>query len=397
MGIVRRVAGGALRRAGLRPGLNGRAETDEQFLQRVYRTLLDRDVDPAGLATYREELAHGLARADLVLRLATSEEHRNRIVSAAVGLEDLKALRPERYAIEHHVEWDSPVDVFVAETPEDFDWLERAILDFGYYETAGVWGFEVDLDKRLMAEVVARLGARRAPPSAQGAARASSPAQGAARALDLGCANGTVMACLDELGVRCDGVDISRLALRKAVPSVRDRIFIGDVLDLDLPGPYDVVFGLDIFEHFNPNRLDDYLRRVAELVRDGGYVFTNVPAFGADPVFGTVFPFYVRRWEQEAAAGRLFSRLHVDLNGYPLNGHLVWADWRWWVERFEAAGLRREPEVEQALHEQYDAAIEGYSLARKSFFVFSKRVADDDRAALVDRLRSTTSTVLEAS
>jgi hypothetical protein len=47
------------------------------------------------------------------------------------------------------------------------------------------------------------------------------------------------------------------------------------LLSLDLRGPaasadprrgYDLIFGLDVFEHLNPNRLDAYIVRLAELV-----------------------------------------------------------------------------------------------------------------------------------
>ena len=118
---------------------------------------------------------------------------------------------------------------------------------------------------------------------------------------------------------------------------------------IELPSAYDMVFGLDVFEHLNPNRLDAYVRRIAEITRDGGFLFCNIPAFGKDPVFGTLFPLYVDGWEQDAAAGRPFSTLHVDDEGYPIHGHLVWADARWWVQRFEAAGFGRLPQIERWL------------------------------------------------
>src|SRR4029450_11433593 len=162
------------------------------------------------------------------------------------------------------------------------------------------------------------------------------------------------------------------MALAKAPPEVQARIHRGDLLQLDLRGDYDVVFGLDVFEHLNPNRLDAYLARVAAATSEGGYVLANIPAFGADPVFGTVFPFYVGGWEQDAAAGRVFTKVHVDEQGFPLHGHLVWADWAWWVARFERHGLRREVEIGAALHRRYDAYFEKRSPARRAFFVFSK-------------------------
>ena len=67
--------------------------------------------------------------------------------------------------------------VFNVESPADFDWLEHAIIANGYYEKPGVWVLDVDFDKRLVAEMIAAF----AP----------------AAALELGCAAGAVLQCLD--------------------------------------------------------------------------------------------------------------------------------------------------------------------------------------------------------
>jgi hypothetical protein len=154
------------------------------------------------------------------------------------------------------------------------------------------------------------------------------------------------------------------------------------------------VFGLDVFEHLNPNRMDAYIRRLAFLAAEGGYLFCNIPAFGDDPVFGTVFPFYLDGWERDAAAGRPFTTLHVDALGYPIHGHLTWADARWWSERFQAAGLTREIEIERAIHEKYGRYMEKRSPARRASFVFGKAVAPDGRAGVVRRIRGVSSRVL---
>ena len=91
---------------------------------------------------------------------------------------------------------------------------------------------------------------------------------------------------------------------------VRDRIHLGDLLDLDLPTDYDLVFGLDIFEHLNPNRLDKYLAAIHERLVDGGVLFAVVPAFGTDAVFGEAFPLYLDEWQADLDA-RPFVRTRV--------------------------------------------------------------------------------------
>jgi hypothetical protein len=156
-----------------------------------------------------------------------------------------------------------------------------------------------------------------------------------------------------------------------------------------------MLFGLDIFEHLNPNRIDTYVDRLARIVTPGGYLFCNIPAFGRDRVFGTVFPYYIDGWEIDAAAGRPFTRLHVDSHGYPLHGHLTWADTSWWVERFVAAGFEREPDIEHALHAKYDRYMERMTPARLAFFVFAKNASADRNAALIQRISKQASRVLD--
>ena len=181
-----------------------------------------------------------------------------------------------------------------------------------------------------------------------------------------------MLQCLDDLGVHAEGIEISAMARDKAPAGVRERIHHGDLLRLDLPSRYDLLFGLDIFEHLNPNRLDAYISRIAAVTTAGARLFCNIPAFGRDAVFGTVFPFYIDGWEAESAAGVPFTSLEVDALGYPIHGHLTWADASWWTRQFEKAGFRREFDTERRLHTKYDGYFDKHAPARKSFFVFAK-------------------------
>ena len=99
-----------------------------------------------------------------------------------------------------------------------------------------------------------------------------------------------------------------------------------------------------------------------------------------------MFPFYIDGWEQEAAAGHPFSTLQVDDLGYPIHGHLTWADARWWAAAFERHGFRREAGIERALHNNYDRHMKAHSPARCAYFVFSKDVPDDRRDLVVKRI-----------
>jgi uncharacterized protein DUF4214/methyltransferase family protein len=349
-------------------------QSDTDFLKAAYREILGRDADREGLDHYRKVLRDGMSRTFVLVSLMRSREFTSRLIQAAPVGTSLRDIRPGYYRDAIDRTNGDTIVIFDAASPSDVDWLESSILEHGYYERPGVWSFGVDTDKRVIAEIVASF----AP----------------GRALELGCAAGAVLECLRALGVDAEGVDISSLALSEASADIRPRIHLGDLLTLDLPGPYDVVFGLDIFEHLNPNRLDTYIRRIAQLVTPEGYLFCNIPAFGHDPVFGTVFPFYVDGWAEEAAAGHKFSTFHVDELGYPLHGHLIWADARWWVAQFEACGFRRQPDIERALHGKYDAYMKEKSPARLAYFVFSREPQPAQTAAIAERIRRETSKAL---
>jgi 2-polyprenyl-3-methyl-5-hydroxy-6-metoxy-1,4-benzoquinol methylase len=347
--------------------------SDEVFLAGAYATVLRRDLDEEGLRHYLRLLKEGAERADVVRALLSSDEHVNRVTAELYHLPNLRRSWPDRY-VEAASRAGGSVVVFHAPTREWFDRLEAAVLSSDYYDKPGIWEFSLNRDKRVMAEIVGAL-----EPS---------------RVLEIGCSNGTVLQSLHERGIDVAGLDISPAAVARADPSIRERIHVGDLLTATLPQTYEVVFGLDVFEHLNPNKLAACLSRVRELTNPGGFVFTNIPAYGEDPVFGTVFSMDLEEWDRDAAAGRPFSLLPVDAEGYPFHGHLVWADSAWWVRQFEGAGLRREPAVERALHQRYDEYMRQNSPARRSFYIFSRGADAGAVAALAERIGRVGSVVL---
>lgn len=347
----------------------GAADDVDAILDRVYRRLLQREPDPIGRASYGAALRSGLDAADVAFSLVESEEYVNRLLRRHTHLPNLRARRPDRFETVP-VAGGAAMDVFRVETPEDVDWLEEQVLSNGYYETPGIWSFALDWDKRAMAEILSGFAPR--------------------RALELGCSNGSVLKGLHDLGYRAEGVEISALALEKAHPEVKERIHLGDVLTLPLARDHDLVFGLDVFEHLNPNRLGVYLGRLFDLLADGGYLFANIPAHGKDPVFGERFGYHLPVWRRDAEAGRSFSLLPVDANGYPTHGHLVVADWAWWTARFTERGFVRETEIERAIHERYDPLLEANTPARTPFFVFSRAGSRERSEALARGFRART-------
>jgi len=279
-------------------------------------------------------------------------------------LPELQFLNPTRYERVRFVGSSDTALVFHAESAADYDWLEEMILEHGFYELPGVWSFAIDEDKQIIAEIAASFAPK--------------------RTLELGCASGPVLKLLNEAGIDAEGVEISQTALASAYPEIKEKIHFGDLLNLDLHRSYDLIIAMDIYEHLNPNKIDAYIDRCFDLLVDGGVLFTNIPAFGPDPVFGEVFPAYLEPWQQDVAGEGMFSALHVDDRGWPRNGHLIWATAVWWRRRFEFRGFAREAEAETSLHQIYDPFYAASAPARKSFFLFSKNAA----AGLANRLSS---------
>jgi hypothetical protein len=351
--------------------------SDTAFIETAYYEILGRPPDVDGLNHYRHVLEDGMGRTAVLLEIIRSEEFLAKLErnAASLSLPNLREKRAERYSQAKDRTNGNWIAVFNAASPSDFDWLESAIIDFGYYEKPGVWILDVDTDKRVVAEIIASFAPQ--------------------HPLELGCAAGAVLECLDDHGIAAEGVEISSMAIAKASPCVRERIHQGDLRTLNLSRDYDMVFGLDVFEHLNPNRMDDYLSCLERITTADAHVFCNIPAFGTDPVFGTVFPLYIDGWEDDAAHRRPFRTIHVDERGYPIHGHLTWADWEWWVQRFAAHGFRREVEIERALHEKYDAYMTRQTPARLSYFVFSKSAGARQCENIIQRVRDTRSGALQ--
>jgi 2-polyprenyl-3-methyl-5-hydroxy-6-metoxy-1,4-benzoquinol methylase len=344
---------------------------DETFLRNIYRELLHREIDPDGLSGCLHRLAQGEDRFSIAFTIVASAECRDRVRSSQPPLpsrRNLVAAKPFKYNNSDELL------IFTVSADADYDWLERMILENHYYEAPGPWGYDIDLDKRILAEFMSFF----------------MPARG----LEIGCGTGAVLKCLLDLGHTVEGVEISRWSVGRAWPEIRHSIHVCDLLDLPPSSKkYGLIFGMDVFEHFNPIKLGMYLDRLSSLLTPEGFVVINVPAFGDDAVFGCVHPYEVPEWHQAAADHTMFRQVPCDELGYPLKGHLVWADTRWWQALFLAHGFVREKGIELALHALFDEVM-SYSEARKSYFVFSRNPGRNaysqtvlDRIAVYDSSR----------
>lgn len=332
---------------------------DDEFVEQCYRYFLQRSPDDPGRKESVRALAEGLPRLDFIGAIVASPEYYSVLTKSIFGastLPNLQEFRPDKFQNVLQSGSAERINTFIAKEPADFDWLEAMILDYGYYERPGVWSLAIDTDKRIIAEMIFRFASE--------------------DILEIGCATGPVLKILREMGVQAEGVEISHMAHALAYPQIRKQIHFGDVLNLPLPHNYKLIVGMDVFEHLNPNKMERYLRRCYDLLQDGGFLLTNIPALGKDEVFGEVFPFYLSSWNTTSHSldeAGLFSEIHVNEAGWPLNGHLTWATAGWWQRSFERVGFERQAGIERALHAVYDRFWESVAPARRSLFVFSKR------------------------
>ena len=340
--------------------------TDEEFLEEVYQKILKRDMDEIGRAHFLKHLKAGQTRVDIIQDIMTSEEFINKIIREHIRLPSIKPEKPDQYELSHDIYSNEKIWVFKVKDMEDFNWLEKKMTENGYYEQPGVWSLQINEDKQLLADFISAFHPK--------------------TTLEIGCANGPLMKCLKDRGFFSEGIDISRSVTAKAYPEIKENIHLGDLLEINLPSGYAMVLGMDIFEHFNPNKLEDYISAIYTLLDEGGYLLCNIPAFEKDPVFGEVFKLYIKDWKEDSAQNRCFRTIHVDGEGYPKNGHLIGASSRWWVEQFERAGFKREIEIERAAHKRYDDAMKRISIARTTFYIFSKNADQGRNSKIIDEL-----------
>jgi len=251
-------------------------QSDGEFLEEIYRRLLGREVDEEGKRYYLEFLGKRHSRVSVLLSIIESEEFKNKTARDNLHhllLPSIRSEKPDQYKQVMDTHAKEKIWVFEVREPSDFDWLEKKIIDNGYYEKPGVWNLEIGEDQKILSELISTFDPE--------------------WVLDLGCANGTIMKCLFDRGIKSEGIEISRLSLSKAFPEIKENIHFGEILEVDLAKKYDFILGLDIFEHLNPNKLKQYIQKIDTLLSENGFLFCNIPAFGNDEVFGEIFRCFI--------------------------------------------------------------------------------------------------------
>ena len=158
------------------------------------------------------------------------------------------------------------------------------------------------------------------------------------------------------------------------------------MLDLNFDKTYDLFLGMDIIEHLNPLYLDQYISRIAQLVKKKGFVYINSPMFGRDDVFGEVFKAYLPEW-RSAGENVFWDSIHCDAKGWPLHGHLIWASPKYWESAFLKHGLIRERTIEKTIHTLLAPFFEDCAPARRSFFVLKHSDSNPDVEITANNLK----------
>jgi SAM-dependent methyltransferase/4-amino-4-deoxy-L-arabinose transferase-like glycosyltransferase len=140
------------------------------------------------------------------------------------------------------------------------------------YYPSGYYG-EDKRYPRLMEWLLDRLYATRA----RSFARAAGCVPG--RVIDIGCGRGQVLHQLRALGWQTAGTELSETSARYARDALGLDVKVGEVQDLNLEGPYDLVIIWHVLEHMSdPGQV---LREVTRILAPSGTVIIGVPNFSS--------------------------------------------------------------------------------------------------------------------
>ena len=325
--------------------------TPEAIATSLYRGMLGREPEAAGLTEAAGQLRRGAPLEQLVEGFISSPEFRARMIRSlapAVELPDLTQAIPEHY--ERSAEPGSPT-LYVAKSDVEISLMETLIRQHRFYDRFGVWSPVIDLDKMITAAIVRGLGAR--------------------SCFELGCFTGPVLSLLAETGIEVAGLEISHSAFAFAYPNIRNCMTFGDLLTAQIDRRFDVVLCMDVLEHLSPLRLNEYIGKIASIVAESGYIYLNSPMWGCDEVFGIAGEQNLPAWRAIGDAS-YWRHWPCDDRGWPEHGHLVWASPKWWTTKLAAHGLDRDTAIERVIHHHLATFFE-LAPGRRSLFVLRHR------------------------
>jgi SAM-dependent methyltransferase len=114
---------------------------------------------------------------------------------------------------------------------------------------------------------------------------AAAAAHRLSQGLYIGCGNGRNLVPLLDAGLDLTGLDISRAAisqLRSRRPDRAGRLIVGDLAALRRDVRFDLVIGIQVFQHGRREQAARHLVGAAARVRPGGLLCVRVNAAGTD-------------------------------------------------------------------------------------------------------------------
>jgi hypothetical protein len=337
-------------------------QSAEEFLTGLYAEFFGRTPDEEGFLSNMAALEGGLPAHKMVSNFLNSPEFESSIQKRAfpgIILPNLRELYPQSYRDENGA------IVYLAESDDRITFMERMIKTCGYYDRFGAWSTIIDEDKKRIAQLVECCGAK--------------------SCLEVGCFNAPILSLLKDRGMKVTGIDLSHLAFVVAFPNIRRDMIWGDLLTVNLEQKFDCIVALDVLEHVSPLVLSDHILRINGALNEDGLAIINSPMFGADDIFGTVFPQYIDEWI--ATGDRDFFRhWPCDPQGWPIHGHMVLGSPKWWQARFAEHGLVRSKEIEISLQQIFGKYF-SWAPARKSLFVLGHEKTKIDAASVVAAIK----------
>jgi SAM-dependent methyltransferase len=101
---------------------------------------------------------------------------------------------------------------------------------------------------------------------------------GVAEVLEVGCGRGFTGALLQERrGCRVTGVELNPIVAEDASQRLHE-VIAGDVLTVGIPGAFDAILALELFEHLVDG--EAFLKRARKLLAPGGALVLSVPNVG---------------------------------------------------------------------------------------------------------------------